>query len=367
MKKTKVLIFTSIAGLGGSEKMVYHLAKGIDKNKFDVSVCFLYGEGIISRQLQNENIDVIILSHNKEGFLSTALKFFKIAKSRRFDILYLWGYKVNLIGRVVGKLLSCKIITAQRSIDDHRTKLQNLVDSLTTWMVDIYISNSKAAQKMLIDKRNISSNKIITIYNGIDIENNDLIDSIDMSKMGIKPDQLVIGVVANLIPYKGHEFFLKALKEVCNRHSNVCALLIGDGDLREQLEMLSFELGLKDKVFFLGTRDDVQKLLRGIDIFVLPSLFEGMPNAIMEAMASKKPVIATNVGGVPELVTDGETGYLVPPKQPKEMANMIIQLLNDSKKREEMGNKAFEKISVGFAMNVMISSTEKAFKNILLK
>lgn len=365
MKKTKLLIFASIAGLGGSEKMVYHLARGINRDKFDVTVCFLYGEGIISQRLFEENIDVIILHHDREGFLKTAWKYFNIARQRKFDIVYLWGYKVNIIGRLAGKILGSKIVTAQRSVDDHRTKLQDVVDGFTNWMADLYISNSKAAEEMLINKKKIDRSKVITIHNGIDIERYQTSEGAGKSEFEIEQGILVVGVVANLIPYKGYDYFLRAFQEVCSQVQNVSAVLVGEGEARESLEDMAESLGIKDRVSFLGLRKDVPSILKTFDIFVLPSLFEGLPNSIMEAMASRLPVIATDVGGIPELVINGETGFLVPAKQPPAMAEKILELVGDKEKRRIMGEKGFDRLTKEFSMSSMIEKTEAAFECLL--
>lgn len=367
MDKIKILIFMSTAALGGFEKMVYHLVKNINKSRFDVNICVLYGEGVIGERLAKDNYNIIFFKHENNSLTSIVTKFYRLVSKNRYDILYLAGYKVNIMGRIIGKILGCKVITAQRSTDDHRSKLHDFIDSFTTSMVDMYITNTNAAKDMLVRKKHINAERITVIYNGIDIDNYTSIKEYKKELLGIRNETKVIGVVANLIPYKGHEYFLKALRELSSKIDDICAILIGDGENRSYLEDLVERLKIKDKILFLGVRSDVPSLLSLIDVFVLPSLFEGMPNAIMEAMASRKPVVATQVGGVPELVIDGETGYLIPPKEPEIMAKKIFELLSDIEKSNYMGQKAFERINSYFTMEKMVILTEAKIEKLITK
>ena len=366
MKRIKVLLFSSTAALGGFEKIVYYLAKHIDASRFEVSICVFYGEGIIGQRLLEEGKKVIFLEHGNKGILKKIIKVFNLIRKERYDILYLAGYKVNIIGRIIGKIFSCRIITAQRSTDEHRSKIQNMIDNITTGLSDLYISNTVAARNMLITKKHINPEKITVIYNGIDLNAYSDI-SADRIKIGaLNTNNMVIGVIANLIPYKGHEYFFRSVVEINKEVDNVSILLVGDGVHRNYLENLADSLGIRSQVKFLGIRKDIPELLSCMDIVVLPSLFEGMPNAIMEAMACKKPVVTTNVGGVPELAVDGETAYLVPPREPKLMAEKVIELLKDENKRISFGQKGYERVKTIFSLENMVTSTEAAFERILM-
>jgi glycosyltransferase involved in cell wall biosynthesis len=153
-----------------------------------------------------------------------------------------------------------------------------------------------------------------------------------------------------LHPQKGHQYLITAAAEVVERYPNVRFVFVGDGILRAELERLVDNLKLKDKILFLGFRHDVDELLHTFDIFVLPSLYEGLPNVVLEAMACGKPVIATAVDGSPEAITDGVSGILVPPKDSDALSKAILHLLENKKMRVEMGKKSRKKVTDYFSL-----------------
>jgi len=149
-----------------------------------------------------------------------------------------------------------------------------------------------------------------------------------------------VGIVGRMVPIKGHRNFLQAASEVLRSCSNVRFVLVGDGGLRREMEMECRQLGITEAVTFLGWRRDLDKIYADLDLVVMSSLNEGTPVSLIEAMAAGKAVIATKVGGIPDVVEDGTTGLLVPPKDPKALAGAILRLLNDDDLRRSLGERA---------------------------
>jgi len=179
------------------------------------------------------------------------------------------------------------------------------------------------------------------------------------------PDSLVVGTVARLSRQKGIEYLLHAAKTVIKQFPDITFIIAGKGPLESQLKGLSIKLGISDKVKFLGFNDDIPKLLSVIDIFVLPSLWEGMPNVVLEAMAAGKPVIATDTGGSKDIIDSGINGVLVEPKNSEALAEAILALLGDPAQRKRLGESARDKVKERFPIDKMVSKTEQIYTKLL--
>jgi len=185
------------------------------------------------------------------------------------------------------------------------------------------------------------------------------------AELDLPPDASVIGTVGRLHAQKGHDFLLSAAAKVLERIPEAVFLVAGYGPLRERLEARSAELGVASNVRFLGYRKDVQRILAALDVFVLPSLWEGMSNAILEAMAASKPVVATAVDGNVEQVVDGETGRLVPPADAEALADALIELAADSEKAREMGIRGRQYVEQKFPLSKMTAAYLDLYSRLL--
>ena len=183
-------------------------------------------------------------------------------------------------------------------------------------------------------------------------------------EMGVGTSR-VVGIVAKLSAVKGHEHFLRAAARVRERRSDVIFLVVGDGPLRPQLESLTEELGLADAVRFVGVRKDIPEVLGLMDVFVLSSLSEGAPNVILEAMAAGLPVVASNVGGVPDIVRDGETGRLVEPGDHEALADAVLDILNDETRAGLMGRLARNVVRGEHDIDLVVEHAEQVFEELI--
>jgi glycosyltransferase involved in cell wall biosynthesis len=183
-------------------------------------------------------------------------------------------------------------------------------------------------------------------------------------KLGIPENSLIIGTVGRLEPVKGHEFLIKAAGNIISKYPDAFFIFTGDGYLRQDLERKASNLDLRENIIFMGWRDDAAQIISAYDVFVLPSLNEGMGRVLVEAMALGKPIVASNIGGIPDLVIHGKNGFLVPPKKPKELAKYIQILLEDEEKREKMG-LAGKEMSLNFSVENMVEKIEKLYGELL--
>jgi len=184
-------------------------------------------------------------------------------------------------------------------------------------------------------------------------------------ELDLKEDDLLIGNIGHLVEHKGHRYLIEAMSLVVKRIPQSFLFIAGDGVLREKLERLIAELGLRRRVFLGGVRDDIPDILQAIDLYVQSSIMEGLGTSILDAMAARKPVVATRAGGIPEMIRDGIDGRLVPPADPIALAEAIEELLLDPHKRIEFGSKGREKVERDFSHKRMVRDTLAVYQEIM--
>lgn len=209
--------------------------------------------------------------------------------------------------------------------------------------------------------------KIFTIHSGVDIDHY-LHAKVNIQgkrkSLGLKPEGLVVGTVGWLLPIKGPMYLLKAMAEVWKEYPEMSLVFVGKGDLEGELTQEASCMGASEKVWFLGWRDDINEILPVLDIFVLPSLNEGMGRVLVEAMAAGRPIVASNAGGIPDLIYQGENGLLVPPADPKALARELVFLISNPGKRREMGDKGRE-MAVRFGTDSMVQKIDQLYLDVL--
>ena len=218
-----------------------------------------------------------------------------------------------------------------------------------------------------IHKSGVSSQKIIVIDNGIDLQkfSSQKRNNLLKEYLGIKEESKVIGTIARLTKEKGHIYLLEAAKDIVAAYPDTKFLIVGEGRERYRLENRVMTLGLQDKVIFTGQRKDIIDILSILDIFVLPSITEGLPVAILEALASGLPVVATNVGAIPKVINNGETGLLTEPGNPESLSSAISELLSDREKARELGYQGQRKVEREFSAKAMAERYFNSYSEIL--
>jgi glycosyltransferase involved in cell wall biosynthesis len=209
--------------------------------------------------------------------------------------------------------------------------------------------------------------KYSLVHYGIDYSEFDRKDQNLRQELGISPNALVVGMIACFKPQKSPQDFIKLASLIKNISEEIRFILVGDGVLRKKIERLICKFNLKNQVILTGWRRDIPQVLSAIDVFVLTSLWEGLPVAVLEAMASGKPVVATNTGGIQEVVIEGKTGFLLPPPNMEKMSERISLLLKDETLRRNMGQNARQGLDFNFSLGNMIRNTESIYENVMIK
>lgn len=233
-------------------------------------------------------------------------------------------------------------------------------------VVDVMLTNSESAKAWLVTNSLCPEDKIAVVKNGISLEalrSSQSPDSIK-AELGVG-EEPVVGTVAKLRAVKGVRYFVEAAAMIHARHPSAKFLVVGDGPEREKLHSLASRLGLNGHIIFAGARDDARDLLGLLDVFVLPSLSEGMPWAVLEAMAVGLPVVATRVGGVPELVDDGRTGYLVEPRDAESISDNACKLIDDPHAMKRLGSAGRKRAETDFALDKMRRDTEELYVRLM--
>jgi glycosyltransferase involved in cell wall biosynthesis len=364
----KICYIIGLLGKGGAERQLYELVKCINRKNFEPMVISLSQGGYWSKEIQKLNIQVIEFRRKKNRELATLFKLIKLLKVIKPDIVHTYLFSANSYGRVAAIIARVSIIIAsERSIVEagkDKNKLWIYIDKLLALFTHAIICNSQNASNNLVEKYSFDAKKVFTICNGINRPI--FIDGSNFNSKK-KTEQKIIGIIGSLYPHKNHRLFLDMGKIVLNnfKNENVKLLIVGEGPLRDELKNYTKKLGIEQYVEFTGERHDTLELLQSMDIFILTSLYEGMSNAIMEAMASKLPCVATNAGGNSELIVHGKTGYIVSQNEPLAMANKVVFLLKNEKLANNMGDAGRDRIENEFNITKMVKKTEEVYFKLL--
>lgn len=367
-RPVKILHLLSSAQVGGTEMMTLRLVQRMDRQQFESHIAFWHEAGPISREFKSLGFPVTVLNWRPSHTVRVLARLAALLRRERFDLVQVYGLKANLMVRPVAALLGRPLfVTAQRSIDADRRPWHSWADRLTSFLVDLYLCNCQAAADILARRERISTAKLAVVHNGLDPQ--PFLASLKerevmRAELGVQPGVPLICVVANLRAPKGHSCLLEALGRLRD-DQHWQAVLVGDGPLRGELEVQTRELAIAERVKFAGRRRDIPRVLAAADVFVLPSLWEGLPGAIMEAMATGLPVVASNVGGINELVVDGSTGYLVPAAQPGPLADRIRRLIQNADLRERMGAAGRHRLVNHFSLDDMVLKTSQLYMRLL--
>jgi glycosyltransferase involved in cell wall biosynthesis len=364
-KTVKLLLLISQLGIGGLELQVLELVKGLDKNRFKIFLCPIWPV----MDLESEFIRAgacLVKIHKATRYDFTFLyRLIKFLKNEKIDIVHTWIFTANTWGRIAGLLAKTPvIISSERSVAIHKNKVQIIIDRILANYSEKILVNSVAVKQTLTNIEKIQQSKCEVIYNGVDYqryENNNSSKTVIREELGLPLGNFIIGTVANCTPAKDYPNFLHAAKIVCDKLPRATFVICGGGPLINTVKNISDKLGLHESVIFLGQRRDVNNVLASFDVFLLASRWEGFSNAILEAMASSLPVVATDVGGNPEAIISEKTGFIVPPNDPEAISKRIMDLLNNPEMMRKMGEAGRKRVTEHFSIATMVLKYENIY------
>jgi len=372
LHKLKILLLNFTSGIGGTERNLIEFAKLFKKMGHTVLTCTLEGEGNLSREFAKRNLPFVAIGMTSPAKLFKFFKFLRLISQNRFDVVYVFGFKAQVISAGFLKLLGTKVIVSGlQGTDDWRQFYHVIIERVSYPFISGWIAVSNQVKLAFMRRERIPANKIIVIPNAINTEiysPDRLVNRINVrGEFNLNSTIFVVGYVSNIKPRKGHDDLLKAIAIVKKFHKDIKVFLVGEdrsgGAILNQIK----KLNLEDQIILTGFISDIPRIMSLFDLFVIPSLEEGMPLSMLEAMAFKIPVIATPVGGIPEVIKDGVNGVLVPPKQPKILAEKIIELINNSELCESLAKQGLRTIETEFSLKSRIKETLDYFNELLKK
>jgi glycosyltransferase involved in cell wall biosynthesis len=349
---------------GGAQEHLYSLLTRIDRSRYDVSVVSL-SPGSAVRKLQREGIPVTVIDDPDDAIAVGALAA-HLALVRP-DVIHNHMYRAELVGTraaialgVIGHRRPYVVSTVHssrvRSAED-REQLRRLTPHM-----DQLIAVSHAMERKIVEEGRATA-PVRLIYNGVDLERYEHQEPCCTlrDEYGMEPGSQIVGVIARLEPEKGHPTLFEAWPRVLREVADAYLLVVGEGSRRAELERLAGELRIAHRVVFTGRRDDVPAVTAALDVAVLPSYREAQGLTILEAMALSRPVVASNVGGIPEVIHDGVTGLLVPPHDAEALAGAIIRLLTDHSYADLIARAGHDLVHDRFCVELMLEQIEAIY------
>jgi L-malate glycosyltransferase len=300
-----------------------------------------------------------------------AVKIVRLIRSQRINIVHTFFSTSDLFGGLIAKLSGCPVlISSRRDMGIHRSAKHRLAYRLLAGMFDQIQAVSDEVRTFSISQDALPPDRVVTLHNGVDLEEIQQAYGIARSDqtLALQGASHVVATVGNIRPVKGTDVLIRAAALVCKQLPTAAFLVIGgvqDPEYFRSVQELAASLGITRNIKFLGLRYDVVSLLKTCDMYCQSSRSEGLPNAVLEAMACRLPCVATDVGGTREVIADGCSGFLVPPQNPELAAERLLRLLLDPKSAQEMGETGFKIVEEGFTARTMVDRLVEHYDGIL--
>jgi glycosyltransferase involved in cell wall biosynthesis len=377
MKYNLLYVFDNME-FGGGERVFAQIINRLSDKKYKIMVACLptgtFIEKIKGSEAQIKSFDM----RNRFNF-RVILQLSSLIKKERVDIVHSQGARADFFARIAAKLASAPNVVSTvpmpvEGFDVHpiRKLIYIIFSRFSERFVDRFMVVSDALEKIMIEKHGIEPQKVVKIYNGIETDEYCISDeeiayrrSSFRKKSDLGENVPVIGVIGRLVWQKGFKYFIEAIPDVLKEFKDARFLLVGEGELEDELKVKSKKLKLEDKIIFTGFMDDIRDVLASIDILVIPSLQEGLPVVLLEAMAMKKPIVAANIEGIMEILENSVSGLLVPPRDIKALAEAVIDLLKHEDKANQMGLAARRVVEERFGVDIMVQKVEEVYEELL--
>jgi len=361
-RRLNVLAVVNSLQIGGTERMLERLvtrSRGSAKVQF--TVCSLEDEGPVGARIRSRGIEVVALGgRGRSGriILRGVLGLRRLLKRGEFDIVHSFLYRSHCASRLARWSLGSRVphIASERCLGDNRSGIALRVNRLTARFSDRILTVSDSVRARVIQRDRVPPHRVFTVRNGIECPGPDLRARERLRRvLGILDHEVVLLYVGRLHTEKGADTLLRALGILAaDTDAPWRGLIVGSGPERRRLEQLADRLGLQDRLFFAGARSSIGPWFDAGDALVLPSREEGMPVAALEAMAKSMAVVATAVGGTPEVVIDKETGLLVPPENPRALAQALRSVVLDPVLRQHLGGRGLSRVAAEFSIDRML-------------
>jgi|SRR5579863_247603 len=350
---------------GGAERALVQLVTRLDRQRWEPAVFCLSGPGALADELHAASIPVTCLGATRWNRFAVILRLARKLRQFRPAILQTFLFHANLAGRIAGRLAGVKQIVAGIRVAEKRSQARLWLDRWTNGLVVANVCVSQAVADFSISQSGLSPRKIVVIPNGVDVARFAGAAPADLTALGIPRGSQALLTIGRLDRQKGLSTLIEAAAVVIPKFTQAHFLLVGEGPQRPEIERLIHDKGLANRVHLAGWRPDITELLAAGTALILSSLWEGMPNVILEAMAAGLPVVATRVEGTAELVIERSTGLLVPPQSPPELAAAIESILTDPVPAKAMGQLGRERVTSEFSWQKIVDRYSELYRALL--
>jgi glycosyltransferase involved in cell wall biosynthesis len=351
-------------GKGGAEYQLYELVRGLDRSRINPAVFVLAAGGYWAERIRELGVGVAPIAGHGFADFGRLRRLRGWLRSFAPHVLHTVLWSGNCYGRLAAIGLGIPVVIAAERNVIARPAWQVGVERVLDRWTDAYLVNSGAVAEGLVSRERLPAAKIQVVHNGIDVTRLppfSLDRQAARQTAGFDPQRRLVAQVGRLAPQKDYPTFLAAAARVAARLPDVDFLVIGEGELRPELEAAVSRLGLAARVRFLGLRHDVPALLGAVDVLALTSLYEGLPNVVIEAMAAGAVAVATDVGGCRELLLPGETWFLVPPGDAQAVADAVIEVLGAPETARRIAGAARRRIEAEFTLDAMVRRTLEVY------
>lgn len=363
-----------ITGVSGSENHLLTLAFHLDRSRYRLTFCLLVERGpdLSAYIAALEAADVEVVRFPIRADLDPLLlwQLVRFLRAKRPSVVHTHLIHGDFYGTLAARLAGVPHVVSTKHNDDvfRQRGFYAWLDRTLARYQNRIITISRHLKQFHVDVEGLPAGKIVTNYYGLDPNAflQGVGEGVDVrAELDVPADAPLAGVVGRLTEQKGHAYLLDAFSTVVQELPSARLLVIGDGELRPALERQATRLGLRDSVTFTGRREDVPQIMLALDVLVMPSLWEGFGLVLLEAMSAGKPIVASRVGAIPEIVLDGETGLLVPPGDPHSLAQALLEVLRDPEQGRRMGRKGRVRLEREFSVEKMVRATERIYDTLI--
>lgn len=351
---------------GGAERALTQLVLNLDRNRWQPLVICLGPPGHFADVLTSAGIDVVCL--NAKGLWSVPRIFYRVTKElRRFQpvLLQTFLFHANIVGRIAARLAGVKTVVSGLRVAERRAGWHGIIDRWTNGLVKTNVCVSRGVADFSRDVVGLSPSKLVVIPNAVQVEQFAKAAPANLTQFGIPAGSQTFISIGRLDRQKGFDVLIDAVAALTSLPADIYFLIVGEGPESGDLQEQVIRANLSDRIRFSSRRSDVPNLLAASMALILPSRWEGMPNVVLEAMAAGRPVIATQVEGIAELVQDGVTGLIVQPEQPGELARAIQRLLADPHFVVSAGTESQALVLKSFTTQQSVTAYEHLYETLL--
>jgi glycosyltransferase involved in cell wall biosynthesis len=364
-KKITILYIITSTNVGGTERALLELIKRIDRTQFDILVCSLKKEGAFSEKIKQETDGFYCLELSESGgilallsFIPALISLFLLIRYTKPDIIHSFLFRANIIGRLAGRMAGVKKIISSIRVIEANKPFKHFLDRNTSSLVTVYTAVSEAVRNFTIQQTGLSPDKIITIQNGIDCS---LAERTFPGEFKTNKAKVNIGLFGRLDKQKGHLVLLNAVKKLISKEKEIRVFFFGEGPDEDNLKEIVMQKGLSEYINFMGVTDNIYSCILQMDIIAIPSLWEGLPNILLESMVLSKPVIASKIDGITEVVTNNINALLFNSGDENELSENIQRLIYDKNFAYKLGANARKHVVNNFSIDKSVQKTTELY------